>query len=383
MAGSIKKRGKDTYRLTVSGGFDHEGKRTRHTKTVKCGSRQVEKELAKMVTEIDQGLFIGVTKFTFKTFVEKWLADYAATLAPKTFYRYTEVLESRIVPVLGHLKLENIKPLHVIELVNTLKNTHRIKGRVGLLAPRTVQHHFRILSNVLQAAVQWQLIQHNPCARVKPPKVAKSAVVIYDEHQTAQLIRCLESEPLKYKTLVMLALSSGCRRGEITGLTWENVDFVNSTIKIVQSSQYLPGKGIFIKTTKTESSKRLIAIPPFIMAILSKHKIAQNAERLLLGDKWDNLNMVFTTLTGGMIFPDSVTNWFDKFLKKHGLPHVCFHSLRHLSATLLIDQGINIKAVSSRLGHSSVSTTIDIYSHSLQSADRLSADKMEQLFKQA
>lgn len=381
MAGSLRKRGKNSWELTVSAGVDSNKKRQRFTRTVKANSlREAKKLLAQFVAEVEKGQFISPSKLTLKEFSEKWLEDHGwKYLAPKTVHRYKQLLELRILPALGHLRLEKIRTIHIIEFYNNLAECSRLDGREGHLSESTIHHHHRVLSAILQDAVQWQIIGENPCRRVSPPKVRKKEAAHYDEEQTVALLEAVEREPLKYKVYIWLSVFSGARRGELMGLEWPDVDFEAKTLKIRQTSQYVPGKGLITKDTKNESSFRTIAIPDSLLGLLSQYKVKQAEVRLKLGDKWKDSNRLFVTWDGQPMSPDSMTSWFPKFLKRHGLPHIPLHGLRHTAATYLISQDINIKSVSSRLGHANTSTTLNVYAHALKSTDREAADKMEDL----
>lgn len=132
--------------------------------------------------------------------------------------------------------------------------------------------------------MQWQCLVSNPAERVKPPKVDKKEAGHFEEDMTEYMLSLLDDEPLKYKTMVYLAVYSGARLGEVSGLEWSDVNFENNHLQVCRASQYLPGKGIFTKDPKNESSKRIIAMPVLVMDILKQYKAWQNAERLKCGD---------------------------------------------------------------------------------------------------
>lgn len=138
----------------------------------------------------------------------------------------------------------------------------------------------------MTSAVQWQILPSNPASRVKPPKVTKKVGAYYDESQTAALLAAAEQEPLKYKVIIFLAIAAGLRRGELFGLEWSDIDFNNNTLEVRQASQYLPGKGVFVKGPKNETSKRKIALPASIMTLLKQYKAFHAEERLKAGDLW-------------------------------------------------------------------------------------------------
>lgn len=384
MAGWVEKRGKNKWRLNVPGGVDQNGKRVIHRKVVEATSkREAEKLLDVFSAEVQKGRYIEPSKYTFKVFVEKWIRDYGETnLEPKTLFRYKEILYSRVIPAMGHLRLDQIKPFHLIEFYKNLQEDGiRKDGKPGGLNPKTILQHHRVISSILSDAVQWGIINENPASRVKPPKVKKKEIACYDKEQTAALLAALDEEPLKYKIMVMMAVATGLRRGELMGLEWRDVDFKNNSIEIRQTSQYVPGKGVFPKEPKTEESKRLIAVPTAVMRLLKEYKKQQAQERLLAGDLWEGSTRLFTTWDGKPMHPDTISKWFPKFLERCNLPHIRFHDLRHLNATLLIAEGVPLKNVSKRLGHSNISTTADIYAHALRSVDQEAAEKLNKLFK--
>lgn len=244
------------------------------------------------------------------------------------------------------------------------------------LSSETILHHHRLLSTILSCAVEWQLIPSNPCSRVKPPKVERKEANYLDEIQSAELINCLENAPLQYKTIIMLLLYSGMRRGEVCGLEWSDIDFEHCLVSISKSNLYLPGKGIYEDTTKNKSSQRVIQIPQVMIDLLKEHRIEQNKLRLSIGDKWQGTKKIFTTTFGSPIHPDSITGWFRKFIKANNLPDIHLHSLRHTNATLLIACGTNIRTVAKRLGHATPITTGNIYAHAIKTADELASEKL-------
>lgn len=271
------------------------------------------------------------------------------------------------------------------------------KCQKGGLSENTILHYHRLISAILNCALQWGFILNNPASRVKAPKIPKKEARHFNVEQTKYIFNLLEIEPIKYKTMIYLALYVGMRAGELAALTWSDIDFDKCVIRIDKSLQHLSGKGTFVKSTKTENT-RMVSVPVTVIDLLIEYKNWQNEERLKLGDLWKDSDNIFTALDGGFIFPSTISSWFLKFLRKHNasiiydpsikesdkhqylLPEVNFHGLRHTSATLLINQGVDISTVSKRLGHAKTSTTMDIYSHSLQKADFEASDKLDNLF---
>lgn len=381
MAGWVEKRGENRWRLNVPGGTGPDGRRKIYRKTVEAKSeREAKKLLAEFAADVLRGIYIEPSKLTFKDFAERWVREYVEVeLAPKTAHRYKECLD-RAVEALGHLKLEQVRPLHLVEFYNALrKEGARRDRKSGRLSEASVLYHHRVISSLFSHAVRWDLVPVNPASKVDPPKLRRKQPEAYDHQQTAQLLAALEAEPFKYRMLVILALATGLRRGELLGLEWKDVDFENCTITVRQASQYLPGMGMFTKEPKTETSTRVISVSASVMELLKQYRAHQAEERLKVGDLWQDSDRLFTTWDGRPMHPDSVTSWFSDFLKRHGLPHLKFHALRHTSATLLLAEGISLKNVARRLGHAETRTTDMFYARALESVDRKAAEVLDNI----
>ncbi|MCL5289584.1 MAG: site-specific integrase [Firmicutes bacterium] len=379
-SGWVEDRGNGKWRLNVNCGTNADGSRRVIRETVKAKNRDAAvKLLGKLVDKIEKGQYIEPTKQTFKDFVEKWLKSYAEkNLAPKTLYRYKQILNSRVIPALGHLKIDQIKPVHLIEFYDNLSEDGiRTDGKEGKLSEETIHYHHRIISKILHDATEWQVIPANPASRVPPPKVHKKHGKFYDEEQTKVLMAAAEAEDVKHKALIYLAVFCGLRCGEIMGLEWQDIDFNKSTLTVRQASQYLPGQGVFTKEPKNESSLRVISIPLRVLNVLSQHKNNQEKLAAKLDNLWHESERVFTNRDGRPAHPGWPSRWFPKFIKRHKLPPLNFHGLRHTAATIMIAQGADIKNLSSRLGHSNINTTGNIYAHALKSVDRDIADKTD------
>ena len=391
MAGSIEKRGKNSYRLTVSEGFDLNGKPMIYRKTVHGNKKDAEVELAKFVTEVQNGLVIDGKSLKFSEFVEVWKRDYGSKeLAPTTYKRYCRMLETRILPYFGHFYINKIRPTDIMKFYDLLeKDTQlvRKKGNNGSktkkpLSGKTILEHHRLLRAMLHRAVYWQLIVSNPAERVQPPRAKKPKRRSYDDEQTKILLENLEKltvEDTKYKVAIILTIFTGVRLGELMGLEWQDVDFRNGIISINRSSQYLSDMGVFTKVPKTESSIREIAIPEFIISLLGEYKLWYEDQKLLYGELWTNSDRLFVQADGKPMHPSSISKWFVKYVGTIGLPVINFHGLRHTNASLLVAQNVDIAVVSARLGHAQISTTLDFYVHPLLSHNRKAGYALENL----
>ena len=391
MAGSIEKRGKNSYRLTVSEGFDLNGRPMIHRKTIHGTKKEAEVELAKFVTEVQNGLVIDGKSLKFSEFVEVWKRDYGSKeLAPTTYKRYCRMLETRILPYFGHFYINKIRPTDIMKFYDLLeKDTQlvRKKGNNGSktkkpLSGKTILEHHRLLRAMLHRAVYWQLIVSNPAERVQPPRAKKPKRRSYDDEQTKILLENLEKltvEDTKYKVAIILTIFTGVRLGELMGLEWQDVDFRNGIISINRSSQYLSDMGVFTKVPKTESSIREIAIPEFIISLLEEYKLWYEEQKSIYGELWMNSDRLFVQADGKPMHPSTISKWFVKYVGQIGLPVINFHGLRHTNASLLVAQNIDIAVISARLGHAQISTTLDFYVHPLLSHNRKAGYALENL----
>jgi integrase len=244
---------------------------------------------------------------------------------------------------------------------------------------------------------EWGFILNNPASRVKAPKTTKKEACYFKVEQTEYILFLIEKEPIKYKPMITLSIYGGMREGDLNALTWSDIDFTNGIITINKSLQHLAGEGTSIKSTKTENT-RVISVPAAVIDLLKEYKKWQNEERFKLGNLWKDSDNIFTARDGGFIYPSPISKWFLKFIRRTNediknvftikaddkhlylLPEVNFHGLRHTSAALLINQGVDISTVSKRLGHARASTTMDIYSHSLLKAETEASTKLDNLF---
>jgi len=463
---SIEKRGENSYRIIVSAGYDVNGIKIRHKKKVELepglSPAKIEKELKRQATlfeeEVRKGTYLDGSKITFAEFLEKWFKDYAdKELEPKTVSEYRKLLK-RIIPALGHIKLDKLQPVHLIEFYNNLgekgipqniryiakqeliktipkaggrkgytnfarsvgvtyntiasvckggKTTRQIADKIASflekkvpdlfspvdanakLSTNTISHYHDLISSVLSCAVQWQIIKENPADRVKSPKVEKTNPKHYDEDEVVRMFELLENEPIRLKTIVYLVIFVGMRLGELDGLEWKDFNLDDGIISIRRESQYINDKSkpkserINTKKPKNETSIRTVAISPVMLKVLKQYKSWQNAEKLKLGDLWQENDRLFTKWDGSPIFPDTPSKWFQAFRKRNSLPPLTFHQLRHTNASLLIAQGIDVTTVGKRLGHSTPATTMKIYAHALQRPDREAAAKLDSLFDKA
>ena len=391
MAGSIEKRGKNSYRLSCLAGYNLQGKPIKKTKTVHCTKKEAEIELAKFVADVQNGMVIEGKSLKFSEFTEIWKRDYGSKeLAPSTYKRYCRMLETRLLPYFGHFYVNKIKPTDIMQFYDLLsKDTQLVRKKdndgnktLKPLSGKTILEHHRLLRAMLHKAVYWQVIVSNPAERVQPPKAKKPKRKYYDDDQCKILLENLEQldeEQIKYKTAIILTVFTGVRLGELMGLEWSDIDFRNGIISINRSSQYLADKGIFTKTPKTESSIREVAIPEFVISLLEEYKLWYEEQKALCGELWDNSNRLFVQANGKPMNPSTISKWFVKFIGQIGLPVINFHGLRHTNATLLIAQNVDVAVVAARLGHAQITTTLNFYVHPIKKKKKKASYVLENL----
>ena len=248
------------------------------------------------------------------------------------------------------------------------------------LSAKTVIEHHRLIHTVLEQAVKESLIPFNPASRADLPAAERKKVNYFSEATVIAIRDALEDEPMKWKTLVHLFLITGARRGEILGLKWSAVDFSGNRIHIENSILYSVERGIYEDTPKTETSVRWITLPEETMQLLKAWKAYQNGERLRLGKYYQDRGFVFAQDNGQPMNPDGVTDWMDRFAKRHGLPHINPHAFRHTMASMLYFNHIDSVSISKRLGHAQVSTTANIYARVMEEADKRNADVLADVF---
>lgn len=398
---SITKRG-NTYSIRVSCGRDVNDKQIIQsttwtpdpTKTAKQNEKALQLFAMEFENSVKNGKYLDGEKITFQDFSKKWLEEYSEVQLEKTTTAFYEsMLNIHILPVIGHLKLAKIQPAHLNKLyMDMLKQ--RKDGKEGGYSPTTIKRVHATICSIMSTAMQWNMILDNPCERVKPPKQTRKSkdVEFFTLEQTEAFLGELEKETkegtikLQHNIFMQLAVFCGLRRGEAIALTWSDIDFVNNTISISKSTSIVKGKPI-TKAPKNETSIRTISVPVHIMKLLKRYHIEYNTYHLTIGSQWEGEDHVFIQWNGSQMYPstpyfvfkDIINRYNKEHDEKEHLPDIPLHGLRHTSATLLISQNVDVRTVSNRLGHAQTSTTMNIYSHSLQKKDVAAADTLADL----
>lgn len=296
-----------------------------------------------------------------------------------TIVRYRELTE-RLYPAIGHIKLKDLRADHLNTLYSDLAKPGQNKRTGGGLSAKTILEHHRLISTVLDQAEKEGLVPFNVAAKTTLPKVTRKAVNYFQPEQVAAIRDALDAEPPKWKMLTHLLLITGARRGEVLGLKWCAVDFAGNRVHVCNNVLYSPDVGIYEGTPKTATSDRWVTLPAETMQLLRQYRAWQNAERLRLGEYYQDQGFLFAQDDGKPMHPDSVTDWLAKFSKRHGLPHINPHAFRHTMASMLYFNGVDSVPISKRLGHAQGSTTANIYAHVMEAADKKNADILANVF---
>ena len=368
---TIQKRG-DSYSIRVSCGYDSKGKQVIRSMTwkpePKMTQKQIEKELNRQAVMFEEACNHGYQSkaIKFEVFAEEWFEEYAKPNLRNTTYERMLQLRKRVYAAIGHMRMDKITPRQIQAFVNSLSKDGANERTGKPLAPKTIRHNLSFVSDVFAYAVKMGVVSDNPCAKVTLPKAEQKEKQIYTPEQVQKFLTLLNDEPLKYRTFFNLMIYSGFRRGEMLGLEWKDVDFENNIISVRRTSNYTAKKGVYTDTTKTRKSQRTLKFPQEIMNMLKEYKAEQDEQALKCGDKWVETDRLYTKWNGEPMQNGTPYFWLSEFCEKHDLPFYGLHSFRHLFASLLVNQGVDIVTVSGALGHSTVSTTSNIYCHMLE-----------------
>lgn len=372
MRGSVRKRGKRWYYYFYS---NVGGTRKKIERVGGDTKREALKALNKALVKLDQGEKAVDSSMLLKDFADFWIEEYAEkNCRESTVMNYKQKVK-QINKRLGNYKLSALKPAVIQKFANNLLDSYKRSTAKSILT---------ILKGILNYAVHpLQLINSNPAAFIKLPReVLQSAkknkkvkTITTDEFSN---LLSLYSELSLYHAFLMVGFYTGCRKGEILGLEWGNVNLEDKTIKIVQSAYYNQNGKTVIGAPKSKSSIRTIVLPKTLVAYLKKLKTFQNEQKLKYGKSYNNSGFVIVNNNGAQ--PDY---WkINKIsLKAKNNCNIDFnpHMLRHTHATMLLENGATMKDIQQRLGHKKIETTMNIYAHSTESAERKTAEILDKI----
>lgn len=344
------------YYVTFEYGIDPEtGKQIRKTKTFQKLA-QARSALRKHETDRENNQVVMPSDITLAEWLTEWLHSVGSlNREVTTAYGYQKIIEKHIIPALGEIPLQNLKPQHLQRYYAALV---REKG----LHPNTARKHHDLLSVTLRQAVRQELLTRSPTELVEPPK-HKPPDIHYYSAVTLQRLFTL-SEGTRCEVLIKLAGYLGLRREEILGLTWDYINFQSQTLEVryVRTSA---GSQIVTKDPKTKSSRRTLYMPNDLVYCLRRELGTQRYYKEQFGSRYHDGGYVLCYLDGRPMRPNYASDLFVKFVRDNGLPPLTLHGLRHSFASIANSKGLSIFDIGMALGHSSTSTTSRIYTHLL------------------
>jgi integrase len=369
--GHIRPQGEGSWQLKFDLGRDPvTGKRKSKFVTFRGNKRQAQAELTRLLAQRDAGSYVDPTKMTLAEYLNHWLtADVERRVGKRTAARYREIVERNITPRLGYVPLRKLTAAHIEAFEVDLQRDGWVKpGKKGVEAPRrglsaqTVLHVHRTLSQALNHAVRLEVLIKNPAKQVKPPRPTSQEIKILSKQEIAALLAAAKGTYLYMPVLV--AVTTGIRRGELLGLRWSDVDLKAGRLTVNQAMQRTKGELEF-KSPKTKTSRRTITLPARTVEALQAHYKAQLEDRMKLGLGRDPHGLVFTRADGKPSDPDSLSKAFERLVIKGKVTPITLHGLRHTHISHLLMDGVHVKVVSERAGHANVNITLNTYAASI------------------
>jgi integrase len=390
MPSKIKKRGKNSYLLTVTAGYNADKSQRVYTKTIHVESdEEAEKQYVLFEAACLQGkaLLAGDKKMTLKEFYAYWKHHHVENNLEASTAYYNENIFTRIEAVLGAMRIDKIKPKHILSFIDQISAPDASFDDKPL-SSNTIHKHFVLLKELFNSAVRWEFLIDNPISKLKAPKVEKAQKKILTEEEMSKVLSVLATDTTKHQLWVLLAFTMGLRREEVFGLQWQDINLDESWLKINRAIVYVPKVGLDIKPPKSDNSNRKLSMPPEITALLLKWKEEvkaatkrRNKRKKIVSmddpvgpEKW-----VFSQANGKIGHPHSFTTFLRNFYQDNNLQHVSPHLLRHMMGSYLLKSGVDLAAVSKKLGHANKSFTANTYIHALESAEKQTADVMQNI----
>jgi integrase len=388
MAGQVIKRGEDTWVVRIFMGRDANGKRRYLNKTVKGKKKDAETYLSKTQTSISTGTFIEASTLTVGEYLDKWLQTAARPrLTERTYISYEWLLKNYVRPSIGDKRLSDVRPLDIQALYSLLAAVKLKTGEkaqsgttYGLgLSARSVRYTHAVLSSALKQAVRWNILARNPCEFVELPRMVQREMQAFSPEEASRFLAAVAEDA--HATLFAFALATGMRPEEYLALRWSDVDLLKGTATVQRALIWRKGGEWYFGEPKTSRSRRTVPFPASVLSMLLNHKRRQAAERLKAGANYQNNELVFAMRNGRPILIRTLDRLHFKLTLKRAKLSESFrlYDLRHSCATLLLAANEHPKVVSERLGHASITLTLDTYSHVLPSMQQAASEKLESI----
>lgn len=339
--------------------------------------KEVRQKLAQVTAAIDNGTYTVPSKMTVGQWLDIWSGDYLGGVKPFTVLNYSQHIKNHIKPALGAVKLEALNAHTIQGFYNSLGKP---QGDKPGLSAKTVKCIHGVLHKALSQAVKVGYIRFNPAESCELPRIERKEIRPLDNEEIGAFMKAVQGH--RFEALYLVTLFTGLRRGEVCGLTWDCVDLDLGTILVNKQLQNVPGQpGEFRLVSSKNGKGRIIAIAPFVVEVLRRHKVQQVEARLKAGPLWQNNGFVFCNEVGEHLSPNTVYHNFKRIAASIGLPDARLHDLRHSYAVASLRAGDDIKTVQGNLGHHTAAFTLDTYGHVTEEMKRASAERMEAFIK--
>jgi integrase len=374
VSGNITRRGAHSWRLKFEAGERDPitGKRQTRYVTVRGTKKDAQRELIRLLAEVENGTAVDPSTLTVTEYIRGWL-DCADHLAGKTRDRYRALAEQQIIPHLGSIALQKLRPRHVADWHATLLKSG---GKDGApLSARTVGHAHRLLHTVLARAAGLEVVGRNVVGMVRPPKVDAEEVEILTAAEVGEVLTRLAGHRLF--PIAVLVLGTGLRRGELCELRWGDINMDSGSLRVERAVEQTRA-GLRVKAPKTRHGRRMIALPSSVIDALRAQWLEQLETRFALGmGRTGTDDLVFPLPDGAQWSPDYLSRVWRLAMVALGLPRVGLHSLRHAHASALIASGVDVLTISRRLGHASPAFTLTVYGHLFADTDAAAAKAID------
>ena len=362
MRGHIAKKGSRYYVVIYEGVDASTGKPKRRWHAAGETRAEAEKLLAELVKRVHDGDYRAPDKVTVGDYLlQRWLPAKKTRLKPTTAGVYERNIRLHINPNIGHIPLQKVQPEDLDGLYAKLLTDGKRNGKDGGLSARSVRAVHTTIQSALSDAVRKGTVVRNVADLADPPAAGRSeqAMSVWTSEELRCFLEAISGHDLY--PLYLLAATTGMRRGELAGLTWRNVDLDAARLTVNQQILSV-GYNLIEGSLKSATSRRTIDLDPLTVAELRRHRRNQLEQRMATGRRSDD-GYAFAKPDGSPVHPDYISQTFRRAVAKLDVPRIRLHDLRHTHASILLQQGVNAKVVSERLGHSSVAFTMTVYQH--------------------
>lgn len=335
--------------------------------------KEVLKKMQAMQVELNNGTYKEPSKMTVGEWLDIWQSEYLGNVKPFTVLSYSRNIQNHIKPAMGAIKLDALNTPIIQKFYNSLGKP---RGEKPGLSAKTIKGVHGVLHKALSQAVEIGYLRFNPADACKLPRVERKEIKPLDNEEIAAFMKAIQGH--RFEALYLVTLFTGLRRGEVCGLTWDCVDLDRGTIHINKQLQNIPGyPGEYCLVSSKSGRDRTIAVAPFVVEVLRRHKVQQETERLKAGELWQDKNFVFCNEVGEHLSPHTVYDNYKRLVASIGRPDARLHDLRHSYAVAAIQAGDDLKTIQSNLGHATATFTLDVYGHVTDKMKKDSADRME------